>query len=334
MGSLETDVLVVGAGPAGLTASARLARAGVNALTITKYAGTADSQRAHITNQRTVEILRDLGVKDRLRRDAMPQHLMGTQIFATSFAGLELSRTNAWGAGIDRRTDYDRASPSAMCNISQHKLEPVILDAALRHGATIRFNSELTDVRQDEEGVTARVRDRSNDQEYEIRCKYLIGADGGRSTVASSAGFDFEGRFNIGEAISIWLDADLTKFAAHRSGAIAYIAPQSSEIWTSIWPCVTPWTEWNPFFSVTTGRPDRPTRAICTVAFAKRSAIRRSRSKSRRSRAGGSIMWSPRIIEWAAYSSRETRRIGTRRPMGSGRTPRCKTPIISPGSSH
>ena len=248
MGSLETDVLVVGAGPAGLTASARLARAGVNALTITKYAGTADSQRAHITNQRTVEILRDLGVKDRLRRDAMPQHLMGTQIFATSFAGLELSRTNARGAGIDRRTDYDRASPSAMCNISQHKLEPVILDAALRHGATIRFNSELTDVRQDEEGVTARVRDRSNDQEYEIRCKYLIGADGGRSTVASSAGFDFEGRFNIGEAISIWLDADLTKFAAHRSGAIAYIAPQSSEIWTSIWPCVTPWTSGIRFF--------------------------------------------------------------------------------------
>jgi 2,4-dichlorophenol 6-monooxygenase len=71
--------------------------------------------------------------------------------------------------------------------------------------------------------VTARIRGRSNDQEYEIRCKYLIGADGGRSTVATKAGFDFEGRFNIGEAISIWLDADLTKFTAHRSGAIAYI---------------------------------------------------------------------------------------------------------------
>jgi len=38
----------------------------------------------------------------------------------------------AWGAGIDRRTDYERASPSAMCNISQHKLEPIILEAALR----------------------------------------------------------------------------------------------------------------------------------------------------------------------------------------------------------
>jgi 2,4-dichlorophenol 6-monooxygenase len=129
---IETDVLVVGAGPAGLTASALLARAGVKAIGITKCGGTADSPRAHITNQRTVEVLRDLGVEGRLREAAMPQNIMGIQIFATSFAGMELSRTMAWGAGIDRRTDYERASPSAMCNISQHKLEPIILEAALR----------------------------------------------------------------------------------------------------------------------------------------------------------------------------------------------------------
>jgi 2,4-dichlorophenol 6-monooxygenase len=245
---IETDVLVVGAGPAGLTASALLARAGVKAIGITKYGGTADTPRAHITNQRTVEVLRDLGVEGRLREAAMPQNIMGTQIFATSFAGMELSRTMAWGAGINRRTDYERASPSAMCNISQHKLEPVILEAALRHGAQIRFNSELVDLRQDREAVTATIRDRLSESEYEIRCKYLIGADGGRSTVASTAGFEFEGQFNIGEAISVWLDADLTKYTAHRSGAIAFIAPQSSDIWMSIWPCVTPWTEWNPFF--------------------------------------------------------------------------------------
>ena len=248
MERIETDVLVVGAGPAGLTASALLVRAGVKAIGITKYGGTADSPRAHITNQRTVEILRDLGVEDLLRQAAMPHELMGTQIFATSFAGLELSRTTAWGAGIDRKTDYERASPSSMCNISQHKLEPIILEAARRHGADIRFNSELVDLRQDEAGVTARIKDRSANTEHEIRCKYLIGADGGRSIVASNAGFEFEGEFNIGEAISVWLDVDLTKYTAHRSGAIAYIAPQSSDIWMSIWPCVTPWTEWNPFF--------------------------------------------------------------------------------------
>jgi 2,4-dichlorophenol 6-monooxygenase len=245
---VETDVLVVGAGPAGLTASALLARAGVKAIGITKYPGTADSPRAHITNQRTAEVLRDLGVEDLLRQTAMPQELMGTQIFATSFAGLELSRASAWGAGIDRIADYRKASPSQMSNISQHKLEPIILEAATRHGADIRFNYELVDLVQDRDGVSARIVERTTGRELEMRCKYLIGADGGRSLVATKAGFEFDGRFNLGEAISVWLDADLARYTQHRSGAIAFITPQASEIWMSIWPCVTPWTEWNPFF--------------------------------------------------------------------------------------
>jgi 2,4-dichlorophenol 6-monooxygenase len=245
---VETDVLVVGAGPAGLTAAALLARAGVKAIGITKYPGTADSPRAHITNQRTAEVLRDLGVEDRLRQTAMPQELMGTQIFATSFAGLELSRASAWGGGVDRVADYRKASPSFMCNISQHKLEPIILEAATRHSADIRFNHEVVDLVQNHDGVTARIVERPTGREREIRCKYLIGADGGRSLVATKAGFEFDGCFNIGEAISVWLDVDLTRFTRHRSGAIAFITPQASDIWMSIWPCVTPWTEWNPFF--------------------------------------------------------------------------------------
>jgi 2,4-dichlorophenol 6-monooxygenase len=248
MGAFDTDVLVVGAGPAGLTAAALLARSGIKTTGITKYPGTADSPRAHITNQRTAEVLRDLGVEDRLLQTAMPHELMATQIFATSFAGIELSRTSAWGAGIDRKADYTAASPSSMCNISQHKLEPIILEAATKHGAEIRFDAELIDLRQDRDGVTARVLERTTGQEREIRSKYLIGADGGRSLVASKEGFEFDGRFNIGEAISVWLDADLTRYTQHRSGAIAFITPQASEIWMSIWPCVTPWTEWNPFF--------------------------------------------------------------------------------------
>jgi len=87
----------------------------------------------------------------------------------------------------------------------------------------------LVDLEQDRDGVSARIVERATSRECAIRCKYLIGADGGRSLVATKAGFEFDGRFNIGEAISVWLDADLTRFTQDRSGAIAFITPQASE---------------------------------------------------------------------------------------------------------
>ncbi len=98
MPTLETDVLVVGAGPVGLTAAALLARLGVEAVTQPSTAPPT-RPRAHITNLRAVEILRDLGIEADVQARALAHDRMGTQVVATSFAGCEQSRRMSWGTG-------------------------------------------------------------------------------------------------------------------------------------------------------------------------------------------------------------------------------------------
>ena len=251
METIRTDVLVVGAGPAGLTAASLLARLGVEALTLTKY-GTANAPRAHITNQRAVEILRDLGVEERVRARALPHHLMGKQIFATSFAGRELSRMMTWGTGDERIGEYRAASPCEMCNAPQHVLEPILLERARELGADIRLHHEVVSVAQDDDHVTARVRPRDGGPDFEVIARYAIGCDGARTVVGRDGGFEFEGEAGLGNAVTVWIEADLSRYTAHRSGALFFTVTPGSEDMVSIWTCVEPWNEWSTIFV----RPD------------------------------------------------------------------------------
>jgi len=136
--NLETDVLIIGSGPAGGGAALALATYGVDHMVITKYRWTANTPRAHITNQRTMEVFRDLGIEPDVWAQAVPHELMGETVFCTSLAGDEIGRVRTWGTHPARDADYTMASPSQNCDIPQTLLEPIVVGHAASRGSRSR----------------------------------------------------------------------------------------------------------------------------------------------------------------------------------------------------
>ena len=247
---IETEVLIAGGGPTGLSAALFLVRHGIDVLVVSQSPWTADTPRAHITNQRAMEILRAVGLEAACMAEASPSELMANTVWATSMAGDELARLYAWGNDPARINEYALASPCRMSDLPQTLLEPILLGEASRLGASVRFSNSLVDFEQDAQGVRAQVRDERLGSDYTVRAKYLIGADGGRSRVAEKLGLPLIGTAGIGTALNVVFTADLAKYAAHRPGSLfnIYDPANSERTGFSIVRMVRPWHEWLAIF--------------------------------------------------------------------------------------
>ena len=245
--AVETDVLIVGSGPAGGAAALSLATLGVPNIMITKYRWTANTPRAHITNQRAMEIFRDLGVEDQVLADATPHELVGDTVFCTSIAGEEIGRIKTWGTHPAREADYQLASPCLICDIPQTYLEPILVKNATARGTQTRFSTEYLSHEQDDHGVTTTVRDRLTGATYAIRSRYLIGADGARSLVAEHIGLPYEGQMDIAGSMNITFKADIAAKVATRPSVLYWVIQPGSNvggIGAGLVRMIRPWNEW------------------------------------------------------------------------------------------
>ncbi|NNG20121.1 FAD-dependent oxidoreductase [Naumannella sp. ID2617S] len=247
MTQTSTDVLVVGAGPFGVTTALALARQGVRVRLIAKAPWVANTPRAHITSQRTMEVFRDLGVEERAKQVATDWSQMGDSLLAVSLTGPEIARMPSWGSGFARHGDYVRNSPCGYLDIPQDRIEPVLIDAAGQSGVTITYHTELLDLAQDDDGVTATLRHRLSGTEEVVRCQYLVGADGAKSLVAEKIGLPFEGHVSRAGTLYTQFRCDLSTYVAHRPSILHWFFNPDlnvGEIGLGLLRCTKPWTEW------------------------------------------------------------------------------------------
>lgn len=263
MADIETDVLIIGTGPAGSATAALLASYGVENMAINRYRWLANTPRAHITNQRTMEVLRDLGreVEAEGYLHASPQEIMGENVFCTAIAGEELGRLKTWGTHPTSKAEHLLSSPSEMNDLPQTFMEPLLFKTACARGTQARMSTEYVSHVQDAEGVTTTCRDRLTGKDFTVRSKYLVGADGGNSLVAQHLGLPFEGKMGVAGSMNILFKADLTRYVAHRPSVLYWVLQPGSNvggIGMGLVRMIRPWNEWliNWGYDISQGVPD------------------------------------------------------------------------------
>ncbi|MEV6520454.1 FAD-dependent oxidoreductase [Longispora sp. NPDC051575] len=185
---LDADVLVVGAGPTGLTLAIDLARRGVSVRVVEKAVTgrTGDPGSAHLAGSRgkglqprTLEVFDDLGVIDEiLRTGAVYPPLR-----------INAGRVPVWTAHMHKKRAPSAAVPYPMTLMQpQWRTEQILLDRFTSLGGTVQTGVELAGFTQDAAAVTATFTDGRT-----VRARYLVGADGGRSVVRKALGIGFQG---------------------------------------------------------------------------------------------------------------------------------------------
>jgi 2-polyprenyl-6-methoxyphenol hydroxylase-like FAD-dependent oxidoreductase len=194
----ETQVVIVGAGPVGLTLAIDLGQRGVRCLLLERNATTAPYPKMDRSNARTMEIFRRLGCADDVRAVGYPPEASMDVLVVTRLCDPPLVRLY-YPSVAERRAEIaacrDGSQPvEAYQLVSQNALEPVLKRVAERTpNVTVRYGCEVTGFEQDGAGVSVQTRTLDG-AVGSVRCAYLAGCDGGVSLVRKTLGISLSGQ--------------------------------------------------------------------------------------------------------------------------------------------
>lgn len=222
---VETSVLIVGAGPVGLTLSMVLARRGID-VTVVEQRARSESPpvKSNHVSARSMEIFRRLGIAQAVRDAGLPADYPNDVAFRTTTTGWELSRIPI-PCRQDRYASKDGPdtwwpTPEPAHRLNQIYLEPTLYGLAeAMPNITILDRTEFETLTQDDGGVTATARDLATGKTVQIRSRFLVGCDGGRSPVRHIVGATFSGTPEIQRTQSSYIRAPGLLGAQHGAPA-------------------------------------------------------------------------------------------------------------------
>jgi len=211
--ALTADVMIVGAGPVGLTLAMDLASRGVSVVICEtrRFAEPPNVKCNHVAS-RTMEQFRRLGVARKLRDAGLPADYPNDVVFRTIVTGTELTRIPI-PCRRDRYTDTSGPdgwwpTPEPPHRINQIYLEPILLKhTAALPGVQLLNRTQFAGFTQDHDGVTAIATDMDSGVTRSIRCRYMVGCDGGASGVRKQIGAKLEGTAVIQRVQSTFIRA-------------------------------------------------------------------------------------------------------------------------------
>jgi putative polyketide hydroxylase len=227
MAAEEVDVLVVGAGPAGLTAAATLARYGVVVQVVERKQRLSIHPRATVVSTRSMELLRSWGLEEEIKAGGMP----GVEWLALVTETLaDADRGELATLGLPTKEQAAVLSPTAPLCAPQHHTEAVLLAHARSFGGEVVCGQEVLRVDVGDEGAEALIRE--GDRTRAVSARYVIGADGARSIVRSALGIEMVGPGEIDTvSVSVAFSARLWDLVGERRyGLYPIVRPDISSV--------------------------------------------------------------------------------------------------------